>query len=141
MPGSAPSLTLVAQAESLGPATEFVRKGAREANLPESRIGELDLLIEEILMNIARYAYPESAPGVVTVTYSIAAPGELTVEVGDRGVAFDPLTADAPDLTLDLEHRPIGGLGIFMLRSFAKSLAYRREQGWNRLTFGISANP
>jgi serine/threonine-protein kinase RsbW len=140
VPGSAPSLTLVAKAESLGPATEFVRKGAREANLPESRVGELDLLIEEILMNIARYSYPENAPGVVTVTYSVT-PGELTVEVGDRGVAFDPLQAEPPDLTLDLDQRPIGGLGIFMLRSFAKSLTYRREQGWNRLTFGISANP
>ena len=141
MPGSPPSLTLVAKAESLGPATEFVRRGAREANLPESRIGELDLLIEEILMNITRYSYPENAPGVVTVTYSVRVPGELTVEVGDRGIAFDPLKAEPPNLTLALDQRPIGGLGIFMLRSFAKSLTYRREQGWNRLTFGISANP
>jgi serine/threonine-protein kinase RsbW len=135
------SLTLIAKAESLGPATEFVRKGAREANLPELRIGELDLLIEEILMNISRYAYPEDAPGIVTVSYAIPLPGELVVEVGDQGVEFDPLTASAPDLTLDLAQRPIGGLGILLLQSFAKSLTYRREQSWNRLKFGISANP
>jgi serine/threonine-protein kinase RsbW len=135
------SLTLVAKAESLGPATEFVRKGAREANLPESRMGELDLLIEEVLMNIARYAYPEDAPGIVTVSYSIPLPGELALEVGDQGVEFDPLTASPPDLTLDLAQRPIGGLGILLLQSFAKSLTYRREQGWNRLRFGIAANP
>ena len=141
MPGTPQSLTLIAIAESLSPVTEFVRKGASEANLPESRIGELDLLIEEIVMNIARYSYPESDPGVVTVTYSVPGPGELRVEVSDRGVAFDPLKVGPPDLTLDLEHRPVGGLGIFLLRSFAKSLTYRREQGWNRLTFAISANP
>jgi serine/threonine-protein kinase RsbW len=134
-------LTLAAKAESIGPATEFVRQGAREANLPESRIGELDLLIEEILMNVARYAYPEGAPGIVTVSYSIPLPGELALEVGDQGVEFDPLTASPPDLTLDLAQRPIGGLGILLLRSFAKSLTYRREQGWNRLRFGIAANP
>jgi serine/threonine-protein kinase RsbW len=133
------SLTLVAKAESLGPATEFARKGAREANLPESRIGELDLLIEEILMNIARHAYPEGTPGIATVSYSIPRPGELVLEVGDQGVEFDPLTASPPDLTLDLAQRPIGGLGILLLRSFAKSLTYRREHGWNRLTIGISA--
>jgi serine/threonine-protein kinase RsbW len=134
-------LTLIAKAESLGPATEFVRKGAREASLPESRIGELDLLLEEVLMNISRYAYPEDVPGIVTVSYAVPLPGELEVEVGDQGVEFDPLTASPPDLTPDLAQRPIGGLGILLLQSFAKSLTYRREQGWNRLKFGISANP
>jgi len=140
LPETSQSLTLVARAESLGPATEFVRKAAQDANLPESRIGELDLLVEEILMNIARYAYPRGDPGLVTVSYSIPQPGELAVEVSDQGIEFDPLTARAPDLSLDLAERPIGGLGILLLRSFAKSLAYRREQGWNRLTFQISAN-
>ncbi len=141
MPRTSQSLTLVAKAESLGPATEFVRKGALEANLPESRTRELDLLIEEILANIWRYSYPEGAPGTVTVIYSVQKPGELAVEVCDQGVEFDPLTASRPDLTLDLAHRPVGGLGILLLKSFAKSLTYRREQGWNRLTFAISANP
>lgn len=92
-------------------------------------------------MNISRYSYPQGAPGVVTITYSVPKTGELAVEVGDQGVAFDPLTVTPPDLTSDLASRPVGGLGIFLLKSFAKSLSYRREQGWNRLTFGISANP
>lgn len=134
------SLTLLAKTEGLGPVTEFVRRGAREANLPESRMGELDLLIEEIFMNVARHSYPKDAPGVVTVSYLVKGPGELTVEIGDQGVEFDPLKANPPDLTLDLERRPIGGLGVFLLKSFASSLSYRREQGWNRLSFGISAN-
>ena len=102
---------------------------------------ELDLLIEEILVNISRYSYPEGAPGTVTVTYSVAEPGELALEVGDQGVEFDPLEVSPPDLTLDLAERPVGGLGILLLKSLARSLTYRREQGWNRLTFGISANP
>ncbi len=131
---------MIAKAESLGPATEFVRKGAREANLPEPRIGELDLLIEEILMNIARYAYPRDAPGIVTVTCSAPGPGEFAVEVGDQGSAFDPLAAASPDLTVDLAERPIGGLGILLVKSFAKSMTYRRDHGWNWLTFQISAN-
>ena len=132
---------MVAKAESLGPVMEFLRNGAREANLPELHMRQLELLIEEILVNIWRYSYPEGAPGTVTVTYSVPRPGELDVEVGDQGVEFDPLTATPPDLTLDLARRPVGGLGIFLLKRFARSLSYRREQGWNRLTFGISANP
>jgi serine/threonine-protein kinase RsbW len=102
---------------------------------------ELELLIEEVLMNVSRYSYPEGAPGMVTITYSVPGSGEFAVEVCDQGIEFNPLTAEPPDLTLDLEQRPIGGLGILLLKSFAKSLTYRREQGWNRLTLAISANP
>ena len=135
------SLTLPAQAESLGIVTHFVREGAREAKLPPARLGELDLLVEEIFMNIARHSYPKGLPGPVSVSYSVPGPGELAVEFGDRGVEFDPLTADPPDLTLDLAHRPVGGLGVFLLKEFAHSLSYRREQGWNRLMFEISSKP
>jgi anti-sigma regulatory factor (Ser/Thr protein kinase) len=100
----------------------------------------LDLLIEEILINIVHYSYPEGDPGVVTITYSVPEAGELAVEVGDQGVAFDPLAAGPPDLTLDLKRRPVGGLGIVLMKAFAKSLTYRREQGWNRVRFAISAS-
>ena len=118
---------------------EFLQKGALEASLPEARAGELDLLIEEIFVNVCRYSYPDSAPGMVTVTYWVPAPGELKVEVADQGVEFNPLKAEPADTTLDLAHRPIGGLGILLVQHLAASLAYRREEGWNRLTFGISA--
>jgi len=118
---------------------EFLRKGALEASFPETRLGELDLLIDELIMNVCNHAYPDGSPGDVTVTYAVPAPGELSVEVADQGVEFNPLQAEPPDLTLSLEARPIGGLGIHLVRTLAKSLTYRREQGWNRLTFAFSA--
>ena len=134
-------MTLTAEPASLAAVTDFVRKGALEANLPEERIGELELVIEEILMNLSLYAYPSDSPGEVLITYSVPVPGELRLEIADQGREFDPLTASAPDLTLDLTGRPVGGLGIFLIRSFASALAYRREDGWNRLAFAILANP
>jgi anti-sigma regulatory factor (Ser/Thr protein kinase) len=118
---------------------EFVREGALDAALPEARLGEVDLLVEELIMNVCAYAYPDDRPGDVTVTHSSPGPGELTVEVADQGAEFNPLKAEKPDLTLSLEARPVGGLGIHLVKTIAKSLSYRREQGWNRLTFGISA--
>jgi len=139
VPGATRSLTIAANTASLHAATEFVRTGALEASLPETRIGELDLLIEEIFMNVCRYAYPDGRQGVVTLTYSVPAPGELSVEVADQGAEFNPLTAAPPDSTLNLESRPIGGLGIFLVKALAPSITYRRDRGWNRLTFGISA--
>lgn len=139
VPGATRSLTIAAKPAPLSAVTEFVRKGALEASLPEARIGELDLLIDELLMNVSIHAYPDDMPGDVTVTYSVPAPGELSVELADQGVEFNPLKTEPPDLTLSLQDRPIGGLGIHLVKTIATSLSYRREQGWNRLTFGISA--
>jgi len=137
--GSPRSLTVTARPACLTAVTEFVRQGALEAGLPEARIDELDLLIDELIMNVCMYAYPEGRPGEVTVTYSVPARGELCVEVADQGIEFNPLKTEPPDLTLSLQERPIGGLGIHLVKTLATSLSYRREQGWNRLTFGISA--
>jgi serine/threonine-protein kinase RsbW len=120
--------------------TDFVREGALEAKLPEERTGELDLMIEELFMNVCAHAYPQGMPGDVTVAYSVPAAGELSIEVADEGVQFDPLQAEPPDLTLSLEDRPIGGLGIYLVKTLARSLAYRRDQGWNRLTFAVSGS-
>lgn len=131
------SLTTNAEISCLGAVTDFVRTGAREANLPATRVGELDLIVEEAVANICRHAYP-GGPGIMTVTYSIPSAGELRVEIADQGVEFNPLSTPPPDLTLNIDQRPIGGLGVFLVKTLAKSLNYRREAGWNRLTFAVS---
>ena len=138
MPGDTRSLVLEAKTASLDQVVEFVREGTLEASLPETLIGEVDLMVEEIFVNVCRHAYPDSAPGVVAVTYWVPAAGELKIEVADQGVEFNPLTAESADVTSDLEDRPVGGLGIFLVKTLAASLTYRREGGWNRLTFGVS---
>ncbi len=133
------SLTLEAQTGSLHEVMEFVRQGALEASLPSVRLDELDLVIEEIYVNVCRHAYPPNGPRMASITYWVPSPGELQVEVADQGVEFNPLDFDSPDTGLDLEDRPIGGLGIFLVKQLTGSLSYRREDGWNRLTFGMSA--
>jgi anti-sigma regulatory factor (Ser/Thr protein kinase) len=132
-------MTMAAKTVSLHAAKEFVRKGALEANLPEARLGELDLVIEEVFMNVCCHAYASGMQGIVILTYSVPAPGQLSVEVADQGAEFNPLTAAPALSTLDLESLPIGGFGILLVKTLAASLTYRRDCGWNRLTFGISA--
>jgi serine/threonine-protein kinase RsbW len=119
---------------------EFVRKGALEASLPELRIGQLELLIEELFMNVCHYAYPDGSPGIATISYRIPAAGELTVEIADQGIEFNPLATAPVDVNVALDDRPVGGLGIHLLKTLASSLDYRRENGSNRLTFRISAD-
>ena len=139
-PSNAPSLALQAKAEYLRRFMDFVRIGAMKADFPAARLYELDLVVEEIFLNVCHHAYPDGAPGIVVVTYWVLAPGELKVEIADQGTEFNPLAADSPDVTLDIEHRPIGGLGILLTKRLAPSLTYQRRDGWNRLTFRMSTS-
>jgi anti-sigma regulatory factor (Ser/Thr protein kinase) len=130
-------LSLPARTASLGQFTEFVRVGAREAALPEARLGPLELVLEEVLMNVFSYAYPAGESGAVAVGYEAAAPDRLRVQIRDSGRAYDPLAAEDPDLTLGLDDRPIGGLGLFLIREMTDSIEYQRSGGQNILTFLI----
>jgi serine/threonine-protein kinase RsbW len=127
-------LTLPASAGSISAFSEFVRDGAVAAGVPEDELGKLDLVLEEILINVARYAYtPET--GAVEVAYAQAGPSKLLVEIADFGRIFNPLEADPPDLSRGLADRPIGGLGVFLVRSMVDSIDYRREADQNILSF------
>ena len=63
---------------------------------------------------------------------------EVVIEMHDNGAAFDP-TKDAPipDPAAAMDDRPVGGLGIFLIREMVDDLTYRREEGWNHLTITI----
>jgi len=137
---AAESLTLGAAIEFLKPATDFVRRGASHAGLTGERLGVVELVIEELFMNVANHAYPSSAKGCVDITWSVPKPGLLTIEITDQGTGFDPLSKEAPGLADSLDDRPIGGLGIFLVRQMTTSLEYRRDGGRNRLRFEISAS-
>jgi serine/threonine-protein kinase RsbW len=139
MPDANPSLSLAADLASLESATEFTRCGAVAAGLPEDCWGHVDLVVEEIFVNVVRYAYSPGAAGVVELTYCVPKPGLLSVEIADQGAEYNPLTLREPNLPGSLKERSVGGLGVFLVRQLTESLDYRRDGEWNRLRFGISA--
>ena len=61
-----------ANSTSLHAVMEFVREGALEAHLPDERISELDLMVEEVFMNVCMHAYPDGMTGIVAVTAFVA---------------------------------------------------------------------
>jgi serine/threonine-protein kinase RsbW len=126
-------LTLPARVESVRLFHKFVRGGAEAVGLEPADMDKLDLVLEEILVNIARYAY-DGRVGEIEVAYSAEA-GSLLVEVTDRGRSFNPLEAAPPDLTIGLADRPVGGLGVLLVKQIVASLSYRREDDQNTLSF------
>jgi anti-sigma regulatory factor (Ser/Thr protein kinase) len=90
--------------------------------------------IEEIFVNIARYAYrPEI--GCVWIRHSISAkPLQITIQFVDDGKPFNPLEKENPDITLNADERGIGGLGIFIVKSQMDYVDYEYKDGRNILT-------
>jgi serine/threonine-protein kinase RsbW len=127
-------LALPATTEAIAGFRDFVRGGALAAGIHPDELEKLDLVLEEILVNVARYAYaPEK--GAAEVAYAPLGPGHLRVEITDSGSFFNPLEADPPDLSRGLADRPIGGLGVFLVKNLVGSIAYRREDNRNILSF------
>ena len=93
---------------------------------------QIDLAIEELFVNVANYAYGGEA-GPVRIRLSESG-GVVTVVVSDDGVPYDPLQKEDPDTALSADERPIGGLGIFIVKKNMDSVVYTRENGSNVLT-------
>ena len=105
------------------------------ADVPFSGIYLANLTVEELVTNCIKYGYAgmDTTGKGIDVDISIVG-GELRIILSDDAAPFDPLAQAAPDLTIPLEDRPIGGLGIHMLRQMSTGFAYSFENGRNVVT-------
>lgn len=91
------------------------------------------LAIEELVTNCIKYAWNDGAEHTIVVELTAEEQAVRLVAIDDGG-AFDPFSAPPPALTGDAGERPIGGLGLHLLREMADEIAYERRDGTNRLT-------
>lgn len=115
----------------------------REWRMPRAVANAADVALEEHLTNVLTYGYEPGAPHRVVVGLKVE--GDcLCVDVEDDGKPFDPLATPRADTSLPLEDKPIGGLGVHLMRQFMDELSYVRESGMNilRMTkrFGAPAD-
>lgn len=96
--------------------------------------GKIEIALEEIFTNIASYAYGKEAGELSLNCLVERGTGNLLLRFKDRGKPFNPLTREDPDLTLALEERPVGGLGIYMVKQFVDEADYEYRDGFNILT-------
>ena len=127
-------LTIEASVDNLPQVLAFLEEMLEAAGCSMKVQMQIAVAAEEIFVNIAHYAY---APGTgpATVRAEIAGePAVLTLTFIDRGVPYDPLAKEDPDVTLSAEEREIGGLGIFMTKQIMDDEAYAYRDGQNVLT-------
>ena len=95
---------------------------------------QIDIAIDEIISNIARYAYAPGGGDVAVRFDHDESTRTVSIAFVDSGVPFDPLQKPDPDVARAVDEREVGGLGIFLVRKTMDSVEYRREGGQNILT-------
>ena len=113
--------------------SEFVKSVHQRLQLDSSLATNIRLAVEEAVVNVMDYAYPMNTEGEIHITVK-ANNKRLKYIISDEGVAFNPTEAAKADTTLSAEERPIGGLGILLVRELMDSINYERIDGKNILT-------
>ena len=126
--------TFPAKTESLNDVLGFVEETLEGFECPMKIQTAVCVAIEEVFVNVAHYAYPDSTGDMTLHIGFDESSRTITFRMTDRGVPFDPLKKPDPDITLSAEEREIGGLGIFIAKKTMDSLSYAYENGENILT-------
>ena len=125
-------ITIDAKVENLENVTEFITSSLEEKNCSMKTIMQMELVIEEIFVNVANYAYRPNV-GPITICKEIDDKA-LTISFIDGGVDYNPLEHKDPDINAGIDEREIGGLGIFLVKKNVDEVSYERKDGQNILT-------
>ena len=125
-------LTIKNEVDELTKLPEFVDTVCEEAGVDMALIASLNLALEEAATNVVLYAY-DGGTGFVDID-AIYTPQQLKFVITDTGIPFDPTQMKDADITLSAEERPIGGLGIFLVRQIMNTVHYERVNDHNVLT-------
>lgn len=123
-----------AKDEALNDVLAFAEEELEKAECPMKAVMPITVALEEVFVNVAHYAYPDSSGEVnLAIDFDIES-RTMTFIMTDSGIPFDPLAKPDPDITLSAEERQIGDLGIFMMKTTMDDVNYAYTGGKNVLT-------
>jgi sigma-B regulation protein RsbU (phosphoserine phosphatase) len=127
------SITLTNDIQQVPQLADFVDMVCEEVGMDMAIAIQMNLAMEEAVVNVMDYAYPAGTVGDVTIEAE-SDDDQLQFTIIDSGTPFDPTAKEEVDTTLSAEERPIGGLGIHLVRQLMDSINYERIDGKNILT-------
>lgn len=131
------TILLPANVEHFPKLLEWLEKQCEDAKISNSDKNKLNIAVEEIFVNISSYAYT-NVGGDVKIAFKLSEENKVEMKFVDAGVPYNPLDKEDPDITLCTEERPIGGLGIFMVKKYMDEVHYVYENGQNILTISMA---
>ena len=126
-------LVLHNNVEQIAMLPEFVETVAREAQLDHEAVFNLNLALEEAVSNVIMYAYPEGTEGIVDIDAMVDGK-RISFVITDSGKPFDPTAKEEVNINTGMAERPIGGLGIHLVRTIMDTVSYERKGENNILT-------
>ena len=111
----------------------FMDEVCEAAGFNASLAMQMNLAMEEAVVNVMNYAYPVGVKGDIVIEAEDKG-DSVQFDIIDGGTPFDPTAEADADTTLSAEERPIGGLGIFLVRQLMDIVSYKYKDGKNRLT-------
>ena len=126
-------LNIEARIDNLDQVMAFIDGELEEALCPMKAQMQIDVAVEEVFVNIASYAYEDVGNALIRLELKDD-PARVEITFTDSGVPYDPTKKEDPDVTLSIEEREIGGLGIFMVKKSMDEMAYEYRDGCNILT-------
>ncbi len=123
----------------LAPMAEWIESNCEDFGASMQLTMNINLALEEAATNVIQYAYPKSdGKEVFFIDFDIDALHIATWRIVDNGTPFDPTAKQDADITRDINDRPVGGLGIFMVKKIMDEVSYKRENGQNILIMKIN---
>lgn len=120
-------------------AIERLEKFMLEHTVPNELINKILLCMDELVTNIITHAYPDSSDRKISIECALS-DTDITIEIHDDGVPFDPTKSAKPNINLPLAERPVGGLGIHLVRNIMDMVQYQRDGNFNILKISKSLN-
>ncbi len=102
-------------------------------NLPSKSLFNIKLALAELLANTISYGYADKATHTIEIRLELSG-GQLKVEIIDDARPFDPRRVKAPKKKGALKELPLGGRGIYLVRSYVDDFGYQRKRGRNHVT-------
>jgi anti-sigma regulatory factor (Ser/Thr protein kinase) len=124
------SMVLTNKRRELARLGELIDQFGQDCGLSPDDKATVYLTLDELVSNIIKYGYDDTREHQIHVTVTVGH-DLLTISIEDDGKPFNPSEAPSPNLDLPIENRPVGGLGVYIVKSFADVLDYRRERGRN----------
>lgn len=127
------SISLVNEMDQIPFLQQFIEKVGDDLELEPSLIMKLNLALEEAVSNVILYAYPKVSGKMIMISVNLKG-NDLVFTITDTGLPFDPTISENPNIDLSVEDRPIGGLGIFLIKQIMNEITYSRIHDVNVFT-------
>ncbi len=129
------NVTFSASLDKLNEMLQFINSQAAQVGFDDNLASKIELALEEALVNIIKYGYPNNHGFIEISCKQLASPAGIEVTLKDQGFAYDPLTQAPPiSANVPIDQKPIGGYGVYLMKKIMDKASYQRLGDSNVLT-------